>query len=106
MPLTKDQTDAFNKETESSDCKSTMNTEIDDDMILTQDQIDIINDGLDAENRGIAPSWAKHWDFKDENKPGMVIVRYKLDYEFTDIQKNWIKKALKEIETVTCIRYS
>ena len=105
MILTKDQIDAINEETESSDRESTMNTTYADDMILTRDQIDIINGGMEAEDRGIAPSWAKHWNFKDENKPGKIIVPYRLDYKFSNIQKNWIKRALKEIEAVSCIRY-
>jgi len=60
---------------------------------------------MEPESRGIALDWYKHWNFKDENKPGMIIVPYKLDEKFSSIQKNWIKKALKEIEAVTCIRY-
>ena len=105
MILTEDQIDAINKETEPSNRETTMNTTYADDMILTQEQIDIINGGKEAEDRGIAPSWAKHWNFKDKYKPGKVIVPYKLDYKFSDVQKNWIKRALKEIEAVSCIRY-
>ena len=105
MILTKDQIDAINKETEPSDRESTLNTTYADDMILTQEQIDIINGGMEAEDRGIAPKWAKHWNFKDENKPGKVIVPFKLDNKFSYIQKNWIRRALKEIEAVSCIRY-
>ena len=105
MILTKDQIDAINAETESTDRESSMNTTYANDMILTQDQIDIIKGGMEAEDRGIAPSWAKHWNFKDENKPGKIIVPYRLDYKFSAIQKNWIKRALKEIEAVSCIRY-
>ena len=82
-----------------------MNSEIVDEMILTQEQIDIINGGMEPESRGIALDWYKHWNFKDENKPGKVIVPFKLDNKFSYIQKNWIRRALKEIEEVSCIRY-
>ena len=105
MILTKDQLEAINKETEPNNRESTMNTTHADDMILTQEQVDIINGGMEAEDRGIAPTWAKHWNFKDENKPGKVIVPFKLDHKFSYVQKNWIRRALKEIEAVSCIRY-
>lgn len=101
--LTQDQIDGMNKET--TDRNDSNDMTLVDDMILTQDQIDIINGKKEVEDRGIAPNWAKHWNFKDASKPGMVIVPFKLDYKFSYEEKNWIRKALKEIEAVSCIRY-
>ena len=104
MILTKDQLDEIKKETETSNRFDRNDETIIDDMIFTPEQMAIINGEKDTEDRGIAPDWAKHWDFKDDKQPGMVIVPYKLDSGFSYDEKQWIRKALKEIEDASCIR--
>jgi len=105
MILTKEQLDKIKKETEASNRLDRNDETMIDDMIFTPEQMAIINGEKDPEDRGIAPDWAKHWDFKDDNQPGMVIVPYKLSSSFSYDEKQWIRKALKEIEDVSCIRY-
>ena len=104
MILTKEQLDKIKKETETSNRSDRNDETIIDDMIFTPEQMAIINGEIDPEDRGIAPDWADHWDFKDDNQPGMVIVPFKLDSGFSYDEKEWIRKALKEIEAVSCIR--
>ena len=104
MILTKDQLDEIKKETETSNRLDRNDETIIDDMIFTPEQMAIINGEIDPEDRGIAPDWADHWDFKDDDQPGMVIVPFKLDSGFSYDEKAWIRKALKEIEAVSCIR--
>ena len=104
MILTKEQLDKMKKETEASNRLDRNDETMIDDMIFTPEQMAIINGEKDPEDRGIAPDWAKHWDFKDDNQPGMVIVPYKLSSSFSYDEKQWIRKALKEIEDVSCIR--
>ena len=43
-----------------------------DDMLLTHEQIDIINGKKDPENRGISPTWAPLWNYPVPGQPGMV----------------------------------
>ena len=104
MILTKEQLDKIKKETETGNLSDRNDETTIDDMIFTPEQMAIINGEKDPENRGIAPDWAEHWDFKDDAQPGMVIVPFKLDSGFSYDEKEWIRKALKEIEAVSCIR--
>merc|ERR1712227_998219 len=105
MILTKEQLDKIKKETSISNRSDWNDETIIDDMIFTPEQMAIINGEIDPEDRGIAPDWAEHWDFKDDTQPGMVIVPFKLDSGFSYDEKEWIRKALKEIEAVSCIRF-
>jgi len=102
------ETKADERELESEDEEdmNDSNDDLGDDIILTPEQLEILQGQQDAEDRGIAMKWVRLWDYKDESQPGMVIIPYKIKNGFTDTQEELIRQALRDIEEVSCLRFS